>query len=81
MFSMQHYDHQGVQARVESSKLIIEKIKSIAGEKPVVFMGDLNGNRESEWYLHLASSSILKDSHGHCQDGLSTQRKLQQFSA
>ena len=33
-----HYDHQGVQARVESSKLIMEKIKSIAGENPVVFM-------------------------------------------
>jgi endonuclease/exonuclease/phosphatase family metal-dependent hydrolase len=59
-----HYDHQGVQARVESSKLILEKIKSIAGDKPVVFMGDLNGNRESEWYRHIASSGILKDSHG-----------------
>ena len=59
-----HYDHQGVVARVESSKLILEKIKSIAGDKPVVFMGDLNGNRESEWYRHMASSGILKDSHG-----------------
>ena len=59
-----HYDHQGVVARVESSKLILEKIKSIAGDKPVVFMGDLNGNRESEWYMHMASSGILKDSHG-----------------
>ena len=27
-------------------------------------MGDLNGNRESEWYMHMASSGILKDSHG-----------------
>jgi hypothetical protein len=49
---------------VESSKLILEKIKSIAGDKPVVFMGDLNGNRESEWYMHMATSGILKDSHG-----------------
>lgn len=59
-----HYDHQGVQARVESSKLIMEKIKSIAGDQAVIFMGDLNGNRESEWYQHVASSGILKDSHG-----------------
>ena len=59
-----HYDHQGVQARVESSKLIMEKIKSIAGDQPVIFMGDLNGNRESEWYLHVANSGLVKDSHG-----------------
>lgn len=58
-----HYDHQGMVARVESSKLVLEKIKSIAGNRPVVFMGDLNGGRETAWYLLLADSGILKDSY------------------
>ena len=58
-----HFDHQGVIARKESAKLIIQKIKEIAGNQPVVFMGDLNGGRDSEWYQTIANSGILKDSY------------------
>lgn len=58
-----HYDHQGVQARVESSKLILEKVQSIAGAAPVIFMGDLNGGRESDWYLRLAKSEMMRDAY------------------
>lgn len=57
-----HYDHQGVQARVESSKLILQKIKTIAGDQDCIFMGDLNGGWESDWYLTLDRSTWLKDS-------------------
>lgn len=57
-----HYDHQGVKARVESSKLIVEKIKNIAGDGECIFMGDLNGGWESEWYLTLDRSVVMKDS-------------------
>ena len=56
-----HYDHQGVQARQESSKLILQKIQSIAGKSPVIFTGDLNGGHESEWYKTLAASGFIKD--------------------
>lgn len=56
-----HYDHQGVEARKQSSLLILEKIKEIAPKKPVVFMGDLNGNHDSEPYKIIANSDILKD--------------------
>ena len=56
-----HYDHQGVTARRESSKLILKKISEIAGNHPVLLTGDFNGNRESEWYQHLAKSDILTD--------------------
>jgi endonuclease/exonuclease/phosphatase family metal-dependent hydrolase len=56
-----HFDHQGVQARNESSKLILKKINEIAGDKPVIFMGDLNGNHESEWYKALNNSGKIKD--------------------
>jgi endonuclease/exonuclease/phosphatase family metal-dependent hydrolase len=58
-----HYDHQGVKARIESSKLIQRKIKEIAGNEPAIFVGDLNGGRESEWYKTLASTDWLKDTY------------------
>jgi endonuclease/exonuclease/phosphatase family metal-dependent hydrolase len=56
-----HFDHQGVVARRESSKLIIAKIKEIAGQAPVLFTGDLNGGRDTEWYQSLATSGLLTD--------------------
>jgi endonuclease/exonuclease/phosphatase family metal-dependent hydrolase len=56
-----HYDHQGVVAREESSKLILAKIKSIAGKGAVILTGDLNGGHNSSWYKRVANSKILKD--------------------
>jgi len=57
-----HYDHQGIVARKESSKLMLSKIKEIAGGSPVLLTGDLNGGRDSEWYQTLATSGVLTDS-------------------
>ena len=56
-----HFDHQGVVARRESSKLILAKIKEIAGQSPALLTGDLNGGRETEWYQSLATSGLLTD--------------------
>src|SRR5262245_41149806 len=56
-----HYDHQGTVARIESSKLMLEKIRQIAGSKPVLLTGDFNGNHESEWYQAINKSQYLKD--------------------
>jgi endonuclease/exonuclease/phosphatase family metal-dependent hydrolase len=56
-----HYDHQGVVARNESSKLILKKIKEIAGSNPVILTGDFNGSQSTEWYQKLADSKIVKD--------------------
>ncbi len=58
-----HFDHQGVIARIESAKLMIEKIKEIAGNNPVVFTGDLNGGRNSDCYKYIANAGIIIDSH------------------
>ncbi len=58
-----HFDHQGVVARVESAKLILQKIKSIAANKPVILTGDFNGDPESEWYKTIAASGFLKDAY------------------
>lgn len=43
-----HYDHIGVQARIESAKLIKQKIQEIAPKLPVIFTGDLNVTPETE---------------------------------
>ena len=58
-----HFDHQGVVARKESGKLMVQKIKEIAGGEPVLLTGDFNGNRESEWYKTLANSGIVRDTY------------------
>ena len=56
-----HYDHQGVQARKESSNLILQKIKEIAGNEPAILAGDFNGDKNSDWYKTLEASPLLKD--------------------
>lgn len=43
-----HYDHVGVKARIESAKLIKQKIQEIAPKLPVVYTGDLNVTPETE---------------------------------
>lgn len=56
-----HYDHQGIKARQESSKLILQKIREIAGSSPAIFTGDFNGGHEAEWYKGIADSGVMKD--------------------
>lgn len=58
-----HYDHQAMVARKESSKLILEKIKTIAGNTPVILTGDFNGDHSSEWYQLIANSGVLLDTY------------------
>ena len=43
-----HYVHIGVNARIESAKLLKRKIQEIAPKLPVVFTGDLNVTPETE---------------------------------
>ncbi len=62
-----HYDHQGVVARKESSKLILQRIKKIAGNAPVIFTGDFNGSNTSEWYITIANSGLLKDTYNQVE--------------
>lgn len=58
-----HFDHQGKVARQESSKLMLTKIREIAGKNPVILTGDFNGDHESSWYQTLANSGLLKDTY------------------
>lgn len=66
-FFCAHFDHQGKIARVESSKLILQRINSIAGNDPVIFVGDLNGDQQSEWYKTIDSSDLLDDTYRQVQ--------------
>jgi endonuclease/exonuclease/phosphatase family metal-dependent hydrolase len=77
-----HYDHQGFQARRESSKLVLQKIKEIAGNDPALFTGDLNGGHESEWYKVLANSDgLLKDTYNETEHPYATGGSFNGFGA
>jgi endonuclease/exonuclease/phosphatase family metal-dependent hydrolase len=43
-----HFDHMGKIARAESARLLLQKIKSIAGNNPVVVTGDFNATPSDE---------------------------------
>ena len=43
-----HFDHEGVIARRESSQLMLRKIRGIAGDNPVLCLGDFNATPDSE---------------------------------
>lgn len=43
-----HFDHQGVEARRQSGKLMVEKIKEIAKNTPVILVGDFNSTPDTE---------------------------------
>jgi endonuclease/exonuclease/phosphatase family metal-dependent hydrolase len=55
-----HFDHQGVTARRESAKLMIQKIGDIARDAPVIATGDFNSTPETEQIQAL--STFLHDS-------------------
>lgn len=56
-----HYDHIGVIARKESSKLILQKIKELNTENlPVILMGDFNLTEENDAIQYI--NAFLKDS-------------------
>lgn len=55
-----HYDHVGVQARIESAKLIKQKIQEIAPKLPVIYTGDLNVTPETDAIATI--KSFLNDS-------------------
>lgn len=56
-----HFDHVGVVARQESSKLILSKIKDMAGKTPVILTGDFNVDENNESYFLLKNSGVLTD--------------------
>lgn len=59
-----HMDHVGVVARREAAKLVVRKIKEIAGSNaPVILTGDFNVDQHDEIYQIFTQSGLLKDSY------------------
>lgn len=58
-----HMDHVGVQARSESAKLVIAKIKEMCKKEPVILTGDFNVDQTSDSYKELHDSGVFQDSY------------------
>jgi endonuclease/exonuclease/phosphatase family metal-dependent hydrolase len=58
-----HFDHRGVQARIESAKLMLDYVKKNCKGMSVIISGDYNVTQTSDSYKVLADSKILKDSY------------------
>ncbi len=56
-----HFDHEATKARIESGKLMAQKIFEIAGESPVICVGDFNSTPDTEQIRKM--KSILNDSY------------------
>ena len=53
-----HFDHIGTKARIESARLIVSKIKTIAGNSPIILVGDLNSSPQDTEMYHLLADYL-----------------------
>jgi len=58
-----HMDHIGVEARKQSTLLVLKTIKEKCGNQPVILTGDFNVDQNNESYSLLNHSGILTDSY------------------
>lgn len=58
-----HYDHQGEEARRQSSLLLLNKIREIADGYPVIATGDFNAVPDSEPIQIIMKDGLLSDSY------------------
>lgn len=56
-----HFDHRGVEARKQSGKLMVKKIREIAGKNTVICTGDFNSTPETEQIAEM--QTLLNDAH------------------
>src|SRR5690606_10973434 len=58
-----HMDHMGQEARKNSSLLIVEKIREIAGDAPVILSGDFNFHQTHPNYQLIVKSGVVEDTY------------------
>ena len=58
-----HFDHMGELARKESVRLMLQKVKEIAGTAPVILLGDFNFSQKDEKYAAMSASGVFKDAY------------------
>jgi len=74
-----HFDHVGIEARRESAKLIMRKMKEIAGESAIVLTGDFNVTQDNESYHLFNNSGFLKDAYETAEIKLSDNATFNAF--
>lgn len=57
VFANTHFDHVGKIARVESSKLLMSKMKQIAGKLPLIVTGDFNAPASHEAIRYMTDTA------------------------
>ena len=62
MFNL-HMDHVGQAARVESARLILDKIAEMCGDEPYILTGDFNVDQNTPVYTELTQSGKLIDTY------------------
>jgi endonuclease/exonuclease/phosphatase family metal-dependent hydrolase len=55
-----HWDHKGVQARLESAKLMKSKVAELAGDHPVIIAGDFNSVQNKKAYIELLDDRYVE---------------------
>lgn len=63
-----HFDHKGVEARRNSSLLLLENIKKIAGGLPVFATGDFNAVEEDEPMQVILKDGLLVDAYHQTEE-------------
>ena len=58
-----HFDHVGVQARINSASLIMDKAREIAGDGTVILTGDFNIDQDNDAYKGIRESDLFNDSY------------------
>jgi len=59
-----HWDHKGKEARLNSAKMIREKLPEIAQGDPIVILGDFNCTEDSKPYAELVGGGELEEEGG-----------------
>ena len=62
LFNM-HYDHEGEVARRNSSLLLLQRVREIAGDNPVICTGDFNATPDSEPIRIILQDGLLNDAY------------------
>jgi len=50
-----HFDHESEEARYQSAKLLLSQFAKLEKNRPIILMGDLNGEKEERFYQLLSS--------------------------
>lgn len=56
LYANTHFDHKGVVSRENASRLLVARLRELAGGKPIVLTGDFNVNEDTVAYAVIAKA-------------------------